>query len=179
MKTTFETIVKRIGPKLHGITHKLNGHFTFFDDDDLYQEALVRLWSECNLGTLDGKTDSYILQGCYFHLRNYIRTALDKAQMTSLNSLIDEEGAELEEIIPDERHTTVEHAEEAILTEALGKMALTDREKTVLERLVEGMTTREIGALLGVSHVMVVKIRKGIERKCAALRRIADHGYQA
>ena len=70
---SYPDLLKRLSPRLKGITHKLNGKFTFFNEEDLFQEAAVRLWQEFELGRLAGKTDSYILQGCYFHLKNYIR----------------------------------------------------------------------------------------------------------
>jgi len=179
MKTTFETLVHRIDPKLHGIAHKLNGRFTYFSDEDLYQEALAHLWIDHRLGKLGDKTDSYVLQGCYFHLKNYIRTALDRVTLLSIDAPSDADGPELAELIPDERAQTQEHADQALLDETLSAMSLTDREKDVLSMLLRGMTTREIGSSIGVSHVMVVKIRKGIERKCATLRKSAEHGYHA
>lgn len=179
MDTSFETLIRRIDPKLHGIAHKLNGRFTYFSDEDLYQEALGHLWIDHRVGKLADKTDSYVLQGCYFYLKNYIRTALDKAALVSIDALTDEDGPELIETIPDTGQGTEENADEALLAESLSRISLTDREKGVLEMLLRGMTTREIGACLGVSHVMIVKIRKGIERKCARLRKSADHGYHA
>ncbi len=41
---TFEHLIRRISPTLKRITHCLNGHHSFFDDKDLYQEALIHLW---------------------------------------------------------------------------------------------------------------------------------------
>lgn len=74
---SFEALVGKLTSTLRRITRKLNGHFTFMDDQDLFQEALIHLWSCFQSGSLDDKTDSYILQGCYFHLKNYIRKAQD------------------------------------------------------------------------------------------------------
>ena len=79
-------MMRKLSPTLRRITHKLNGHFTFFDEDDLFQEALEHLWLAFQDGTLGDKTDSYVLQGCYFHLKNYIRKTMDKAKLTSLNT---------------------------------------------------------------------------------------------
>ena len=63
---TFEHLIRRISPTLMRITHRLNGHHSFFDDEDLYQEALIHLWLHYEDGSLSDKTDSYILQGAIF-----------------------------------------------------------------------------------------------------------------
>ena len=82
---TFEELVKRLSTKLKGIAYKVHWAGYYFNNDDLYQESLLHLWHEYNAGTLSDKTDSYILQGCYFHLKNYMRTALDKVRLVSLD----------------------------------------------------------------------------------------------
>ena len=56
----FEALIAKLSPTLKRITCKLDGHFTFMDDQDLFQEALIHLWSDIQLGKLDDKTDSYI-----------------------------------------------------------------------------------------------------------------------
>ena len=43
---------------------------------------------------------------------------------------------------------------------------LTPREKEVFILALEGLTVREIGDRLGVSHVRVVKLRANIKEKC-------------
>ena len=83
MDKKFEEMLRKLSPTLRRITHKLNGHFTFFDEDDLFQEALEHLWMAFQDGSLGDKTDSYVLQGCYFHLKNYIRKTADKAKLIS------------------------------------------------------------------------------------------------
>jgi RNA polymerase sigma factor (sigma-70 family) len=173
MGAKFEVMVKRVGPVLHRITHRLNGHFTFFDEDDLYQEALVHLWLSFEKGVLDDKTDSYILQGCYFHLKNYLRTALDKARLVSLYKLLDEdEDSTLEEILSVNDRSAFDEIDEKLLNEALDSRGLDERERQVLSLSLEGLTVREIGQRLGISHVMVLKIRSGIKDKCSTLKPI-------
>ena len=76
---SFDVLMKRISPTLQRITQKLNGHFTFMDHEDLFQEALLHLWTDFQNGSLSDKTDSYVLQGCYYHLKNYIRKVQDSA----------------------------------------------------------------------------------------------------
>jgi len=153
------------------IAHRMNGHFTFFSDDDLYQEELMHLWTAFSDGKLADKTDSYILQGCYFHLKNYLRTTLDKAKLVSLNAALDDGETELEDILTDNDGADYSKIESTLLAENDVLKRLDERERNVLELCMNGMTTREIGASLGVSHVMVVKIRARIREKCEALKK--------
>lgn len=161
----FETLVKRISPTLKKITRKLNGHYSFFNDEDLYQEALVHLWVGYRDGTLEDKTDSYILQGCYFHLRNYLRKTQDNATFLSLNSPLGEDGMRPEEYLHLEDSGSFEKMESEFQLELAGQTFLTEREKTILALFMEGMSMREIGGRLGISHVMVLKIRNKIKEK--------------
>jgi len=170
----FQTLVNRISPKLKGITHRLNGHFTFFNDEDLYQEAMSHLWIDYNGGKLFDKTDSYILQGCYFHLKNHIRKVQDKACLVSMHTLIGEkEDTELESLLClEDPRSCFEDTHNKILIEEILNDGLTAREKEVFSLCLEGLTTREIGKILGISHVMVVKLRGKIKDKCQKFKEI-------
>lgn len=169
----FEDLVKRISPTLKRITYKLNGRFTFFNDDDLYQEALLRLWLDFKEGKLTDKTDSYILQGCYFHLKNYIRKVKDKADLVSLDALINEEGTDLEDILCLENPLTcLADLENKILIGEIQNNGLTKREKEVLSFCLEGLTVREIGQRLGVSHVRIVRVKNNLRKKLEFVKNI-------
>lgn len=170
MYERFEEMVGKLSPTLNRITHRLNGHFMFFDHDDLYQEALAHLWIAFEKGRLIDKTDSYILQGCFFHLKNYIRTTMDKAVLTSLSAFIDDGETTLEETIASEGSGDHSEIDEGLLAENEALKGLTGREREVLNLSMDGLTVREIGARLGVSHVMVVKVKARIKMKCAALK---------
>lgn len=178
MKNDFERMITRLTPTLKRITHKLNGHFTFFNDDDLCQEALIHLLVRFREGKLCDKTDSYILQGCYYHLKNYIRTSMDKVKAQSLESPIDNDGTTLEEVLPSDNRPSSEAAEDEILSEQLVKIGLEKRELEILRMSMDGLTTREIGARLGVSHVAIVKLRHKIQKKCSCLKKEAGESYQ-
>ena len=65
-KMKFEDLTKKLSPKLKGITKKIGSEFSFFDDEDLYQEALLYLWEGWNKDEFCDKTDSFILKGCFF-----------------------------------------------------------------------------------------------------------------
>src|SRR3989338_3784826 len=170
MDTTFEGLVKKLSPTLKRITYKLNGHFSFFNDEDLFQEALLHLWLDFQAGKLDDKTDSYILQGCYFHLKNYLRKTQSKARLISLDSFADEDNAALEEILSlDNKGSCFDYLDNKMLVEDIQNNGLTEREREVLSLCLEGMTVREIGERLGISHVRVVKLKNRIRAKCKKL----------
>jgi len=168
---SFEILVKRISPTIKRIAHKLNGHYTFFNDEDLYQEALIHLWIDFRGGVLGDKTDSYILQGCYYHLKNYIRKTQDNAVLVSLNNPIGEDGTVMEEILPADGINPLEYLESKMEVETAGEKYLTQREKDVLSYFLEGMSMREIGVKIGISHVMVLKIRNKIKDKYSKFNR--------
>ncbi|OPY64846.1 MAG: regulatory protein [Syntrophorhabdus sp. PtaU1.Bin050] len=161
----FENLMTRISPTLKRITHRLNGHHAFFNDEDLFQEALIHLWVHYREGSLSDKTDSYILQGCYFHLKNYLRKVQEKATVLSLSTGTGEDGVKIEEFLSAEGATAFDYLESRMEVEAREAKYLTDREKTILSLLFEGMSMREIGAKLGISHVMVLKLRNKIKDK--------------
>ncbi len=171
----FEVLVKRIAPTLKRITRKLNGHHSFFNDEDLYQEALTRLWTDYRQGGLEDKTDSYILQGCYFHLRNYLRKTRDNVTLLSLNSPIGEDGINPEDYLNLQDLSALENMERHLQFDFAGKASLTEREKTILGYFIEGLSMREIGSKLGISHVMVLKIRKKIKEKYERSQAVANN----
>lgn len=173
MNEQFEIKINRISPTLKRITHRLNGHFSFFDDDDLFQEALIYLWLSFEKGILDDKTDSYILQGCYFHLKNYLRTTLDKAKLVSLYQPIDKEDTSLEDILP-QAISPDNPLDKEFIIEAAKFNGIIGRELEVLNLYMEGMTSREIGERIGISHVMVLKLKNRIKEKCGNLKDICQ-----
>jgi RNA polymerase sigma factor (sigma-70 family) len=162
---SYESLVTRISPILRRIARKLDGRFSFIDDADLYQEALVHLWKHYTEGRLADKTDSYIIQGCYFHLKNVIRKIHDDGRFISLSSVNEEDGALLEEVLLPKDMNSFDYIEGRMQVEAVEACGMTERERHVLESCMEGMTTREIGRKMGISHVSVVKIRNKIKMK--------------
>ena len=166
----FETLVITVTPKLKKIAARLHNACAFFGSDDLYQEALVHLCGEFKKGTLADKTESYIVQGCYFHLKNYMRTQYKYANVASLEGgrAENDDGApdvaivdtlSVQGCLRDELHCK-------LLIEQINNNGLSMREKEVFRFSLEGLTTREIGRRMGVSHVRVVKLRKTMREKC-------------
>lgn len=171
----FKDSVEKVSPKLKAITKKLNGKFTFFDEDDLYQEALLHLWQEYEKGELSDKTDSFILQGCLFFLKNYIRKACRKIDLNSIS---------LNDIANGNEDNTDNIFENILSKEEIGRQTdsmdidlliedtrgiLSERERDILSLYLENLTTREIGRKLSISHTMVIKIKKRIRDKCKEL----------
>jgi len=177
MNKKFEEMIGKLSPTLRRITYKLNGHFTFFDEDDLFQEALEHLWVASENGSLNDKTDSYVLQGCYYHLKNYIRKTIDKAKLISIDLPIDEDGSTIENMLACQDNTTEEAVDNKLLAEIVKMRGLSEREEKVLSLSLSGMTVREIGEEMDISHVMVVKIKGRIKIKCESLRNIHSEGY--
>ena len=159
----FESLLLKLSPTLRRICHKLSGPITFMNDEDLYQEALLHLWTVYGAREMADKTDSYILQGCYFYLKNYIRKMQDSATIVSLSEPAGEDGVSLEEVLPLDSLSSFDEVEGKLQIEAMTALGMTEREKVVLQWSLEDMTTREIGQKLGISHVSVVKIRNRLK----------------
>jgi len=164
----FKEVSRKLSPTIKRIAYKLNGRYRTFSHDDLYQEALMHLWVDFTAGKLSGKTDSYILQGCYFHLKNQIRKINEKPDL-SLDAVIhpDNEGLWSQGAIVDGRQEDIrESLNRRLLAQKIQNNGFNPKEKVILASLSEGLTTREIGRRLGISHVMVVRLIAGIRKKC-------------
>lgn len=164
----FKDLSRKLSPTIKRIAYKLNGRYRTFSHEDLYQEALLHLWSNFNSGKLDSKTDSYILQGCYFHLKNYICKVNEKPQL-SLDAMAfqDSDNLRLKDTVIDENQDDIRGSlDTKLLAQEIRDSGLNLKEKTVVDLLSRGFATRKIGAELSVSHVMVVRIISRIRGRC-------------
>jgi len=75
--------------------------------------------------------------------------------------MIDEESGRLEELIEADEVAALDYVDGKMQVEALLAAGMSERERDVLAFSMEGMTTREIGEKLGISHVAVVKCGTG------------------
>ncbi|MFN4227373.1 MAG: sigma-70 family RNA polymerase sigma factor [Candidatus Ratteibacteria bacterium] len=155
---SYQELLQRISKKLEEIVKKLQRNTPIFDKNDLYQEALLHLWLNFKEGKLNGKADSYILQGCYFYLKNYIRKNFVKLNLVSLEKTIEENQYF-------EPGYTENFQYKVFIDHILDNNLLTKREKEVFCFSLEGLTIREIGKKLGISHVRVVKLQRRIREK--------------
>jgi RNA polymerase sigma factor (sigma-70 family) len=171
MKNTFETLLKDVSVTLRRISYRagMQARSPALQAEDLYQEAVLFLWNRYMQGAWEHKTRSYILQGCYFHLKNFLRTHMDKASLTSLEACVGSGDTEcsLEDILSEKTvPSAFDTVNASLIIEAINNNGLTDREKQVFRLSLSGLTVREIGSRLGVSHVRVVKLRKTMQEKC-------------
>jgi len=166
-----EELIERITPKLKAITYKINGSCRSLSKEDLFQEAVLHLLVEYNNGKLSDKTDSYVLQGCYFYLKNYIRTIQNKTSLMSLNMPMDEDLTKLQDVLSLETEASNNEGpdKDALMQEVFEK-ELNRKEKEIFFFYLQGWTTREIGERLGISHVSVVQMEKKIREKCKELK---------
>ena len=163
----FQELANKYSPTIKRIAYKLNGRYRSFDHDDLCQEAILHLWNNFCWGKLIDKTDSYILQGCYFHLKNYIRKVNEKSNMLSIEAAIwEDQDTSLEELISlDKASDLRQDLNNKFLSETILNNGFNLREKQILKFYAQGLTTRDIGKRIGVSHVMVVKLMNKIREK--------------
>jgi len=168
---TFEELIERISTKLKGITYKIHGSYHSFSEEDLYQEAILQLLLDYNNGKLSDKTDSYVLQGCYFYLKNFIRTSKQKTSLMSINMPIGEDGLQWQDVLSSETESAGnEESDKDTLMQEVFENKLNRKEKEIVFFYLQGWTTREIGERLGISHVSVVQIEKKIREKCKELK---------
>lgn len=165
---SFEELHRKLSPTIKRIAYKLNGRYRSFNHDDLYQEASIHLWSDFLKGKLSDKTDSYILQGCYFHLKNYIRKVNERANIVSIDGALNtDDEATVEDVLgehwacPDCR----QELHNKFLAQSIRDNGFNPKEKRLLDYFSRGMTTRDIGKRLGISHVSVVKLMQKIRAK--------------
>lgn len=166
---SFEEVLSFLTPRLKQLALKYRTCCCFSDEQDLFNEMVLLLWKKWQAGELQGKTDSYIVQACYFHLRNYLRNVQDQQRCMSLEeptgACDDNEEMALGELVPDRSPGMSEYTEGKALYEKIMNNGLSRREKEVIGYLYDGFTVREIGQMLHISHTMVVKYKQSISRK--------------
>jgi len=161
----FETLFKKISPRLKRIARNHNGHGFFIDEDDLYQEMCIHLWKNYKDGQPTGINEAYIVKGCEFHILNYLRKVREKARIVSLEKPINEEGGTLKDILPDGKEPLDKFIDRNLTINDIKNNGFSKREKEVFSLLLSGLTVRETGKELGISHVMVIKYKQRIIKK--------------
>lgn len=169
---SYEETMMKFSPTLKAISKKVKNRYSYCDEDDFFQEALLDLWLRHEKGDLEDKTDSYILQGSYFFLKNYVRKICKSVDVNSLSlytPIGEDEGCTIEDTLVSDRYIEDMGSVEIYLLLDDVEDRFTERERDIFYYKLEGFTTREIGEKVGVSHVMVGKITKRIREKCSEL----------
>lgn len=161
----FKILLENITPALKAIARR-HVLMCFYDAEDLFQEMCLYLWSRYGEGVPIGINEAYIIKGCEFHILNFLRKGRKKVWLQSLDEPLSPDGGTLKDIIPDTREYISAVAETHLTIEDIKSKGLTAREKEVLSLLLKGYTLREIAGKLGTSHVMVLKHKKNIIKKC-------------
>ncbi|MBI3292978.1 MAG: sigma-70 family RNA polymerase sigma factor [Elusimicrobia bacterium] len=177
---SFDQWMKPFVPILRGIALRA-GRFAhpYEDVGDYFQEMLSYLWALWQRRETQGKTQSYLIQSCWFALQNHLRMTRDPKSMTSLDAPqdpieADREGGGQEEGGPWLRASDLPDLSEAdgssglearLVVNGMLNNGLTVREKEVVHGLLQGLTVREVGSQLGISHVRVVALTHSIRKK--------------
>ena len=164
---TLNEIINNIRYQLKAIIRKLNINYQYIDSDDLYQEVLLYLWLQNKNGQLRDKNDSYILQGCYYYLKNYIRKNIKQVIDYQAHDYLkcEVQNKKIKEKIPSIVGYPNNYTPEEYLYYDEFSKKLSRKEKTLLNFRLKGLTNREIGRELGISHTMVSKMREKIKKK--------------
>lgn len=168
----FESLVHKLSPVLRRITCTLARQAPYAGtSDDFYQESLVYLWDRFTSRELAGKTDSYLLQGCYFHVKNHIRLQRKHLRCISIEQPVyNEQDEPVWREYESPQHDCRDQLHARLLVDTICNNGFTPREKQVILLWKEALDTREIGRRLGISHVRVVKLMAGIRQKCRVYR---------
>lgn len=162
----FQELLSELNPQLTAIARKTQRASGPIGVEDLVQEMHVHLWTEWVRGALQDKTKSYILQSCWFHIKNFWRTEGDKLNALSIHKPLDADNEILlGDTIPDRSISLLEETRWRIYIHKISNNGLTPREKEVFALSMDGYTLREIGSKLNVSFVMIHKIRQSIISK--------------
>jgi len=165
----FEGLYKRISPRLKRIAGFYNRRGYSFDKDDLYQEMAGHLWNNFKDGVPEGINDAYIIKGCEFHVLNYMRKQREKAYKISIEEPLNENGDTLRETLRDGAESIDKTVDKKMLVDHIMNNGFSKREKEVFRLLLDGYTVREAGERLGISHVMVVKLKNRLINKVTRL----------
>ncbi|MDP8254090.1 MAG: LuxR C-terminal-related transcriptional regulator [Candidatus Kaelpia aquatica] len=160
----FRILLEKITPRLKYIA-RMNTLYGFYSQDDLFQEMCIYLWQQYRYGLPIGINESYVVKGCEFHLKNFLRKGRPKIVLSSLDESICSGGITLVDILEDDKADSKSRIEARLTIDDIKDLGLTDKENSVLSLLLKGHTMREIAVKLDVSHVMVLKYKNNIRKK--------------
>lgn len=151
----YRMLVDRLAPALWRMSQKVARKGGGADPEDLYQEGLLWLWEGHRRGAWRDRPEPYILGGCRFHLQNRRRMeAIRRRREVPLPAAGDPPS-------PD----PADGIDRRLLVGEMLSNGLRPAEKQVLRLRYEGLTVREVGDRMGLSHVRVVKLQGSIRAK--------------
>ena len=133
-------------------------------DEDLQQVARIGLWKACvGFKESSGFTfSSYASRVMLNELSNYFRDASrtyrDNYSDISLNTIVSDDGTTLEMALPGDMDV------QFMDLNGFWK-SLTSKEKKIVKMLMNGLTNREIGKIMGVSNQRISEIRLKAKQK--------------
>jgi len=160
----FRILLEKITPALRYIARR-NLLYGFYSEEDLFQEMCIYLWQNYSDGLPIGINESYVIKGCEFHLKNFLRKGRPKAMISSLDEVISSRGQTLGDILEDEKANFRLSIEDKLTVDEIKNLGLTEKENSVISYLLKGYTVRDIAKEIGISHVMVLKHKKNITKK--------------
>ena len=131
--------------------------------EDLMQEALIHLWQVQEQNP--GQTKKWYLQNCRFHLLHYLALGRSvdspkrRASQVQPSDQTEDSDSWLERFESGE--SVLQDVSARDILAAMSTL-LSDREMSILQWLSDGVGTREIAKRLGISHPMVIKLRRKI-----------------
>jgi len=169
IRMEFEALYERVSPRLKRIACFYGRRGYSFDRDDLYQEMTSHLWDKFKFGVPKGLNDTYIIKGCEFHILNYMRKEREKIHRVSLEEPLNERGDTLRDTLQSGSMPLDMSVDRKMLVDHIMNNGFSKREKEVFGLLLDGYTVRETGERLGISHVMVVKLKNRLIGKVTKL----------
>ncbi|MBN2097586.1 MAG: sigma-70 family RNA polymerase sigma factor [Candidatus Omnitrophica bacterium] len=161
----FTRLYNRLAPRLRQIARRLKTRVAFVDEDDLFQEMCIYLWKKYQQGIPEHLNDRYVINGCNFHINNYLRKMSDNVYMLSLEHPMNDDGQLLRDTLCEVTEPLYRSLDRKMTFEEIKNNGFSKREKQVLDILTQGYTVREAARQLGISHVMVVKYKKRLVDK--------------
>jgi DNA-directed RNA polymerase specialized sigma24 family protein len=151
-------------PELQRLLHALVRHLEPAPGwhDDLMQEALLHCW--CMHQQRPGQLPAWYVQGCRFHLLNYLRRgrSVDSTRHASLQMWPVSAGLDDDTCLELPQGENVWHEISANDLIATLSLWLTQDEQAALHCLADGLSARETALRLNCSHTLVNRWRQRI-----------------
>ena len=133
-------------------------------DEDLQQVARLGLWKACisfkegSEFTFSSYASRVMLNELSNYFRNASRTCRDNYSDISLSTIVSDDGMTLEMALPGDMDV------QFMDLNGFWK-SLTSKEKKIVTMLMQGLTNREIGKIIGVSNQRISEIRLKAKQK--------------